>query len=130
MYGCSVKYSFTLKPFLYVFLSHCVNLPFRQLKEHEKVKNSEAEELLVRMSALEAERKILLMDKANLSTSMKHIETELQLSQQTNRYIRMHAHKHENIQKTYFMRVVIVSLFILYSRWGSYPGGFFEIMTI
>ncbi|XP_056609110.1 centrosomal protein of 89 kDa isoform X2 [Triplophysa dalaica] len=57
----------------------------RQLKEHEKVKNSEAEELLVRMSALEAERKILLMDKANLSTSMKHIETELQLSHQANR---------------------------------------------
>lgn len=71
------------------------------------MKNSEAEELLVRMSALEAERKILLMDKANLSTSMKHIETELQLSQQTNRYIRMHTHKHKNIQKTYFMSICI-----------------------
>ncbi|XP_057218485.1 centrosomal protein of 89 kDa isoform X2 [Triplophysa rosa] len=57
----------------------------RQLEEHEKVKHSEAEELLVRMSALEAERKILLLDKTNLSTSMKHIETELQLSQQANR---------------------------------------------
>ncbi|KAI7814680.1 putative centrosomal protein of 89 kDa [Triplophysa rosa] len=62
----------------------------RQLEEHEKVKHSEAEELLVRMSALEAERKILLLDKTNLSTSMKHIETELQLSQQANRYIRVY----------------------------------------
>lgn len=60
------------------------------MEEHEKVKNSEVEELLVRMSALEAERKILLMDKTNLSTSMKHIEAELQLSQQANRYIRVH----------------------------------------
>lgn len=73
-------------------------VPFRQLEEHEKVKNSEVEELLVRMSALEAERKILLMDKTNLSTSMKHTETELQLSQQANRYIRVQTHTYT---KTY-----------------------------
>ncbi|XP_055062059.2 centrosomal protein of 89 kDa isoform X2 [Misgurnus anguillicaudatus] len=57
----------------------------RQLEEHEKVKQSEVEDLLVRVSALETEKKILLLDKTNLNTNMKHIETELHLSQQANR---------------------------------------------
>ncbi|XP_073668745.1 centrosomal protein of 89 kDa isoform X1 [Paramisgurnus dabryanus] len=57
----------------------------RQLEEHEKVKQSEVEDLLVRVSALETEKKILLLDKTNLNTNMKHIETELHLSQQAYR---------------------------------------------
>nr|XP_055062059.1 centrosomal protein of 89 kDa isoform X3 [Misgurnus anguillicaudatus] len=57
----------------------------RQLEEHEKVKQSEVDDLLVRVSALETEKKILLLDKTNLNTNMKHIETELHLSQQANR---------------------------------------------
>uniref|UniRef100_A0A671RFU6 Centrosomal protein of 89 kDa-like n=1 Tax=Sinocyclocheilus anshuiensis TaxID=1608454 RepID=A0A671RFU6_9TELE len=57
----------------------------RQLQDHERVKNSEVEELLARVSALEAERKTLLLDKTNLNTNIKHMETELQLSQQANR---------------------------------------------
>uniref|UniRef100_A0A8C1G6H3 Centrosomal protein 89 n=1 Tax=Cyprinus carpio TaxID=7962 RepID=A0A8C1G6H3_CYPCA len=57
----------------------------RQLQDHERLKNSEVEELLARVSALEAERKTLLLDKTNLNTNIKHMETELQLSQQANR---------------------------------------------
>ncbi|RXN17365.1 rhophilin-2 isoform X1 [Labeo rohita] len=57
----------------------------RQLQDHERLKNSEVEELLARVSALEAERKTLLLDKTNLNTDIKHVETELQLSQQANR---------------------------------------------
>ncbi|XP_067295914.1 centrosomal protein of 89 kDa isoform X2 [Pseudorasbora parva] len=57
----------------------------RQLQDHERVKNCEVEELLARVSALEAEKKTLLMDKSNLNTDLKHMETELQLSQQANR---------------------------------------------
>ncbi|KAI2662561.1 Centrosomal protein of 89 kDa [Labeo rohita] len=57
----------------------------RQLQDHERLKNSEVEELLARVSALEAERKTLLLDKTNLNTDIKHVETELQLSRQANR---------------------------------------------
>uniref|UniRef100_A0A673MQX2 Centrosomal protein of 89 kDa-like n=1 Tax=Sinocyclocheilus rhinocerous TaxID=307959 RepID=A0A673MQX2_9TELE len=57
----------------------------RQLQDHERLKNSEVEELLARVSALEAERKTLLLDKTNVNTDIKHMETELQLSQQANR---------------------------------------------
>uniref|UniRef100_A0A8C2GMN1 Centrosomal protein 89 n=1 Tax=Cyprinus carpio TaxID=7962 RepID=A0A8C2GMN1_CYPCA len=57
----------------------------RQLQDHERLKNSEVEELLARVSTLEAERKTLLLDKTNLNTNIKHMETELQLSQQANR---------------------------------------------
>uniref|UniRef100_A0A8C1TLA1 Centrosomal protein 89 n=1 Tax=Cyprinus carpio TaxID=7962 RepID=A0A8C1TLA1_CYPCA len=57
----------------------------RQLQDHERLKNSEVEELLARVSTLEAERKTLLLDKTNLNTDIKHMETELQLSQQANR---------------------------------------------
>ncbi|XP_048040939.1 centrosomal protein of 89 kDa isoform X3 [Megalobrama amblycephala] len=57
----------------------------RQLQDHEKVKNCEVEELLARVSALEAEKKTQLLDKTNLNTDIKHLETELQLSQQANR---------------------------------------------
>ncbi|XP_058639335.1 centrosomal protein of 89 kDa isoform X2 [Onychostoma macrolepis] len=57
----------------------------RQLQDHERVKNSEVEELLAHVSALEAERKTLLLDKTSLNTNIKHMETELQLSQQANR---------------------------------------------
>lgn len=57
----------------------------RQLQDHERVKNCEVEELLARVSALEAEKKTLLMDKSNLNTDVKHMETELQLSQQASR---------------------------------------------
>ncbi|XP_016088570.1 centrosomal protein of 89 kDa-like [Sinocyclocheilus grahami] len=57
----------------------------RQLQDHERVKNSEVEELLARVSALEVERKTLLLDKTNLNTNIKHMETELQLSQLANR---------------------------------------------
>ncbi|XP_043101899.1 centrosomal protein of 89 kDa isoform X2 [Puntigrus tetrazona] len=57
----------------------------RQLQDHERMKNIEVEELLARVSALEAERKTLLLDKTNLNTSIKHMETEIQLSQQANR---------------------------------------------
>ncbi|XP_051756210.1 centrosomal protein of 89 kDa isoform X3 [Ctenopharyngodon idella] len=57
----------------------------RQLQDHEKVKNCEVEELLARVSALEAEKKTQLLDKSNLNTDIKHLETELQLSQQANR---------------------------------------------
>ncbi|XP_051562034.1 centrosomal protein of 89 kDa isoform X5 [Myxocyprinus asiaticus] len=57
----------------------------RQLEEHEKAKNSEVEELLARVSAMEAEKKTLLQVKTNLNTDIKRIETELQLSRQANR---------------------------------------------
>ncbi|XP_009301588.1 centrosomal protein of 89 kDa isoform X3 [Danio rerio] len=57
----------------------------RQLQDHEKVKTCEVEDLQVRLSALEVERKTLLLDKTNLNTHIKHLETELQLSQQANR---------------------------------------------
>uniref|UniRef100_A0A671M2M5 Centrosomal protein 89 n=1 Tax=Sinocyclocheilus anshuiensis TaxID=1608454 RepID=A0A671M2M5_9TELE len=57
----------------------------RQLQDHERLKNSEVEELLARVSALEAERKTLLLDKTNVNTDIKHMETEVQLSQQANR---------------------------------------------
>ncbi|XP_067258357.1 centrosomal protein of 89 kDa isoform X1 [Chanodichthys erythropterus] len=57
----------------------------RQLQDHEKVKNCEVEELLARVSALEFEKKTQLLDKTNLNTDIKHLETELQLSQQANR---------------------------------------------
>lgn len=65
---------------------------FRQLQDHERVKNSEVEELLTRVSALEAERKTLQLDKTNLNTNIKHMETELQLSQQANRCAHMNTH--------------------------------------
>ncbi len=65
---------------------------FRQLQDHERVKNSEVEELLTRVSALEAERKTLQLDKTNLNTNIKHVETELQLSQQANRCAHMNTH--------------------------------------
>ncbi|XP_056317797.1 centrosomal protein of 89 kDa isoform X2 [Danio aesculapii] len=57
----------------------------RQLQDHEKVKTCEVEDLQVRLSALEMERKTLLLDKTNLNTHIKHLETEQQLSQQANR---------------------------------------------
>ncbi|XP_051946827.1 centrosomal protein of 89 kDa-like isoform X2 [Xyrauchen texanus] len=57
----------------------------RHMEEHERVKNSEVEELLARVSALEAEINILLLDKTNLNSHIKHFETELQLSRQSNR---------------------------------------------
>ncbi|KAG1955619.1 sodium channel and clathrin linker [Pimephales promelas] len=57
----------------------------RQLQDLERVKNSEVEELLARVNALEGEKKTLLLDKINLNTDIKHLETELQLSQQANR---------------------------------------------
>ncbi|XP_077085090.1 centrosomal protein of 89 kDa isoform X2 [Siphateles boraxobius] len=57
----------------------------RQLQDHERVKNCEVEELLARVSALEVEKKTLLLDKTSLNTDIKHLETELQLSQQANR---------------------------------------------
>jgi len=64
------------------------------------VKNSEVEELLARVNALEGEKKTLLLDKINLNTDIKHLETELQLSQQANRWT--HAHTNANKQKTFF----------------------------
>ncbi|KAK7170341.1 hypothetical protein R3I94_000535 [Phoxinus phoxinus] len=57
----------------------------RQLQDHERVKNCEVEDLLARVSALEVEKKTMLLDKTNLNTDIKHLETELQLSQQANR---------------------------------------------
>ncbi|XP_052010003.1 centrosomal protein of 89 kDa-like isoform X2 [Xyrauchen texanus] len=64
----------------------------RQLQELEKVKNSEVEELLSRVSAMEAEKKTLLLVKTNLNTDIKHIETELQLSRQANRKAQRRIH--------------------------------------
>ncbi len=71
---------------------------FRQLQDHERVKNSEVEELLARVSALEAKRKTLLLDKTNLNTNIKHMETELQLSQQANRCAHISTYEHTHTQ--------------------------------
>lgn len=73
-------------------------LDFRQLQDHEKVKTSEVEDLQVRMSALEVERKTLLLDKTNLNTDIKHLETELQLSQQANRCTYKHLYSEHTVQ--------------------------------
>lgn len=76
-------------------------LHFRQLHDHERVKNCEVEELLARVSALEVEKKTLLLDKTNLNTDIKHLETELQLSQQANRWT--HTHTNANKQKIFLI---------------------------
>lgn len=76
-------------------------LHFRQLQDHERVKNCEVEELLARVSALEVEKKTLLLDKTNLNTEIKHLETELQLSQQAKRWT--HAHTNANKQKIFLI---------------------------
>lgn len=84
----NILYALSLNFFFYkLFTQSCMCLHFRQLQDHEKVKNCEVEELLARVSALEAEKKTQLLDKTNLNTDIKHLETELQLSQQANRCI-------------------------------------------
>lgn len=97
---------FNLKCFFYkLFTQSHMCLHFRQLQDHERLKNSEVEELLARVSTLEAERKTLLLDKTNLNTDIKHMETELQLSQQANRctHSSTFEHTHANIQKRLLM---------------------------
>ncbi len=79
---------------------------FRQQQDHERVKNSEVEELLTRVSALEAERKTLQLDKTNLNTNIKHMETELQLSQQANRCTHMNTHTQKTLLMARFLSFV------------------------
>ncbi|XP_030649952.1 centrosomal protein of 89 kDa [Chanos chanos] len=57
----------------------------RQLEEEERRKGSEVEELLGRLSALQEERKTLVLEKTNLSAEVKSIEVELEQSRQANR---------------------------------------------
>lgn len=90
----NILYGLTLNFFYKLFTQLHVCLRFRQLQDHERLKNSEVEELLARVSALEAERKTLLLDKTNLNTDIKHVETELQLSQQANRCTHTSTYKH------------------------------------
>ncbi|KAG9260958.1 centrosomal protein of 89 kDa isoform X1 [Astyanax mexicanus] len=57
----------------------------RQMEEEERMKSSEIDELQVHVSALQAEKRALLLEKTNLSTDVKHLESELELARQANR---------------------------------------------
>ncbi|XP_035376778.1 centrosomal protein of 89 kDa isoform X3 [Electrophorus electricus] len=57
----------------------------RQLEEEGKTKTGEVEELQACVGALQSEKRILLLEKTNLSTDVKHLESELQLARQANR---------------------------------------------
>ncbi|XP_072527406.1 centrosomal protein of 89 kDa isoform X1 [Salminus brasiliensis] len=57
----------------------------RQMEEEERTKSSEIDELQVHVSALQAEKRTLLLEKTNLSTDVKHLESELELARQANR---------------------------------------------
>ncbi|KAJ8248981.1 hypothetical protein GJAV_G00229860 [Gymnothorax javanicus] len=57
----------------------------RQLEQEEDRRKTEVEDLMSKISCLQMEKKSLLLEKTNLTADMKSIETELEISQRTNR---------------------------------------------
>lgn len=63
----------------------CLCILCRKLEEEEKLKRTEVEGLQDRVATLQAEKKTLLLEKNDLNSHIKHLESELQLARQANR---------------------------------------------
>lgn len=65
----------------------CAVLSISQLQKEEEKENAEMEELMEKLAVLQVQKKGLLLEKNNLTTQNKALETELERAQKINRFL-------------------------------------------
>lgn len=65
----------------------CAVLFISQLQKEEEKENAEMEELMEKLAVLQVQKKGLLLEKNNLTTQNKALETELERAQKINRFL-------------------------------------------